>query len=299
VTWIGMDGGGTRLRGVLVDAAGHVHARAEGPAGLVLAAEPAAAAGAIVELARQLLQQAGSARAAALCCGLAGAGRATEREAVRRHVEAAGVAARVLVVTDAEAALEDAFHGGSGVLLIAGTGSIAWAAGPDGAVVRAGGWGRLLGDEGSGYTIAAAGLRAVLRAADERSAPTSLTSRLLAATGVTGAADLVRFVELATKGGIAALAPTVIACAADGDEAATAIVDEAVNELVLLATTAARRARLEHPLVALAGGVIEPGAALRARVQQALRRSLPGCSIHEDRVEGDKGAARIARRAHP
>jgi N-acetylglucosamine kinase-like BadF-type ATPase len=296
---IGVDGGGTRATAALADGDGAVFYREVGPAGIVRTDSAAAAAAVVAGLARTLLAKVGSARAATLCCGLAGAGRVAERDAVRAQLEAAGVAAHVLVVGDAEAAMADAFDGSPGVLLIAGTGSIAWATTPEGDAVRVGGWGQLLGDEGSGFAIGLAGLRAVVRAADGRDPPTLLQGELLSAAEIPDMEDLVRFTERAAKSAIGALAPAVIRCAAVGDPVAAAIRDSAVRELALLGATAARRAGLAEPRIALAGGLIAPGGVLRDALAAELRRLLPGIAILDTPVDAARGAIRMALRQYP
>ncbi len=91
------------------------------------------------------------------------------------------LAATVDVIEDAALLLAAGTPDGWGVAVVAGTGSMAFARAADGRTARAGGWGPLLGDEGSGYAIALAGLRAAARAADGRAPATPLTDRLLAA----------------------------------------------------------------------------------------------------------------------
>jgi N-acetylglucosamine kinase-like BadF-type ATPase len=293
--YIGIDGGGTRARAVLLDYAGAVVARVDGPAGIVDARDPAAAAGVVAAVAADLLRKAGHAPpAAALCCGLAGAGRDRERAAVTAALEATGVARRVLVLGDAEVAMADAFDSEPGVLLVAGTGSIAWARDTTGAAVRVGGWGRWFGDEGSGYALARDALTAIARAADGRDPPTSLTEHVLRAAACQEPADLIRFAEQAAKRDIAALAPTVLSCAADGDPAALRVRAAAAASLVELAQAAARRAGLASPQVALAGGLIEAGSALRDAVVSGLHAAMPGCAVRPDAVDAARGAARLA-----
>jgi N-acetylglucosamine kinase-like BadF-type ATPase len=303
--YVGIDGGGTRARAVAIDPDGRVVARREGAAGIVHPSDPCAAAEAAARLARAVLEDAAAAgagggdlvrRAAALCCGLAGAGRAQEREAVRVGLMLEDVAARVHVVGDAEPALEDAFGAGAGILLIAGTGSIAWARTADGRVVRVGGWGQLLGDEGSGYDVGLQALRAVARAADGRAAPTALTGIVLEGTDCRAPEDLIRFAAGAAKADIAALAPVVLDCAAGGDPAARAIHRAAVDALVELVTTVASRAGLHAPRLAFTGGLLAPGAPLRAAVADLLLQALPGTSLHTGDVDAARGAALMARR---
>jgi N-acetylglucosamine kinase-like BadF-type ATPase len=198
-------------------------------------------------------------------------------------------------VGDAEAAMADAFPGGAGVLVVSGTGSIAWACSPDGAAIRVGGWGQLLGDEGSGWDIALHGLRAVARASDGRTPPTALTAALLPAAGVTAAPELIAWSAAATKAQLAALAPAVLAAADRGDPAAVAIRDRAVSEIATCALTAARRTGVAAPPFALTGGLLAAGGPLRAGVSAAILSALPGAVIVDGTVDAALGAARLAR----
>jgi N-acetylglucosamine kinase-like BadF-type ATPase len=296
--FIGVDGGGTQARAVVVSEQGIELARETGPAGIVDSRDPAAAADVIAQLVRVALSAAGATPPApVLCCGLAGAGRGTEREAVRVALTLNGVAERVVVIGDADIAMYNAFGHGPGVLLIGGTGSIAWAQNAGRPAVRVGGWGALLGDEGSGYAIGLDALRAVVWAHDGRALPTRLTNSLLAATGAEQADALIAFVEAAAKHDIAALAPLVLQCAAAGDTAAVHIRDHAVSELVALVVSASQRAALPAPVVALAGGLLAPGGALRDQAGAAIVTALPAASLLSHTIDAARGAADLARAA--
>jgi N-acetylglucosamine kinase-like BadF-type ATPase len=293
--FVGVDGGGTHARAVAVDETGRELARHAGPAGLVDPREPGAAAAVVARVTRGVLEKAGAAQAVALCCGLAGAGREQEREAIRVALTLEHVAGHVVVTGDAEAAMADAFPEGDGVLVVAGTGSIAWARADRGAPVRVGGWGQVLGDEGSGYAIGVGALRAVVHAAD-RGVHTKLTESLLEGTALGAVQDLVAWVASASKAQVAALAPVVIACAASGDATAGRIVDQAVLDIAALAVSAARKVGATTARIALTGGLIAPGGPLRDNVARALRAQLPGATLYEGVVDAALGAAAIARR---
>ena len=295
--FVGIDGGGTRARALVADASGSELARRVGGAGIVRAEDPAAAAATLAELTRLALADAqASAADAVLCCALAGAGRESERDAVRVALTLAHAAAHIVIVGDAEALMTDAFGSDAGVLLVAGTGSIAWARAPDGAQLRVGGWGLHLGDEGSGYAIGLAALRAIARAADGRAPATELSSAVMEQLGLTRAGDLIGWAARAAKADIASLAPVTLRCA-EHDDAARQIRDEAVRELIILAATAARRAALAHPTIALAGGLVEPHAPLRAAVTAALRAGMPGVTLVDRAIDGAHGAMLIAQRS--
>jgi N-acetylglucosamine kinase-like BadF-type ATPase len=298
--FIGIDGGATRSRAVLMDAAGTVLGRQEGGPAIVRAGDPGDAAAMVVRLARALLaEHAGGGAATALCCGLAGAGREAERAAVRGIVADTGVARHTVVTSDAEVALEDAFAGGAGILLIAGTGSVAWARGAAG-TVRVGGWGQHLGDDGSGYAVGLAGLRSVAHAADGMAPPTPMHAALLAAAGVSEPPGLIAWISAASKKQVAALAPIVCAHATAGDVVARRIVRRSVNALVAHLAAAWRRSGPWDRVapVALAGGMVSPGGPLRPLLAQALAGRCGGrLALADHTIDAAAGAAAIARRA--
>ena len=181
---------------------------------------------------------------------------------------------------------------------MAGTGSIAYGRRADGCTARAGGWGYLLGDEGSGYRIALEALQRVARAEDGRGMPTMLTRRLLTHLGLAAASELVPLVYggRLDRAALAALAPLVLEEAEQGDPVAEAIVRGAAGELADLAGAVVRRLGWENvhvPLV-LAGGVLVANAGYRERVVEAVR----GWKIVPDPVvvvtEPVQGAVRLA-----
>ena len=116
---------------------------------------------------------------AAACFGLAGAGRPDEQQRIAAWARQQRIAERIRVCGDAEPILAAASPENSGIVLIAGTGSLAWGRNQAGETARCGGWGYLLGDEGSGYAIALAGLHAAMRAADGRGPQTDLLAAFM------------------------------------------------------------------------------------------------------------------------
>jgi glucosamine kinase len=231
-----------------------------------------------------------------LWAGLAGAGRDRARTLVSEALSAKGLARRVHVATDAEAAFYDAFQDGPGILLIGGTGSIAWGRGESGALVRVGGWGQRIGDEGSGYAVGLSALRQVLHAHDGREPATAMSDAVVERCGASGAADLVEWVETAAKREVGALAPLVVAAAEAGDAAAIAILEGAVTALVGHVVAAVERTGpWQGPApVVVWGGLLAEGGPLRSRVLRALER--PGIHLREGRLDPPAGAARLALR---
>ena len=170
---------------------------------------------------------------AAATLGLAGAGRPEDQAFVTDWAARVRLADRVEVTGDATLLLAAGTPEGWGVAAIAGTGSMAYARAADGRTARAGGWGYLLGDEGSGYALVLAGLQAVARAVDGRGPATSLRERFLTKLNLGEAQELI---PLIYRGGwdratLAALAPVVLEAAEAGDPVASTIVGQAAGEV--------------------------------------------------------------------
>jgi N-acetylglucosamine kinase-like BadF-type ATPase len=202
----------------------------------------------------------------AACLGLAGADRAADRSLL--HDWAAGVfpAARVRIVNDAMLLISAGNTDGWGLALISGTGSIAYGRAPSGATGRAGGWGSIFGDEGSGYAIGVAALRAVTHAADGRGSATELTAAVLAHWSLPDTSALINRVyrHNASRAEIAALARLVDAAAQHGDVIADGIIRTAAFELATAAAAVVRALSLRAPIpCSLAGGVLLGSARLR------------------------------------
>lgn len=300
----GADGGGTRLRLLLMDAAGQVVGRRMGPAA-ALAREGAPEVARLLASELRALARETDMRLPleGFCAGLAGAGRREWAREAEAHLREEGVARRVTVVSDAEAALDDAFPIGgpvaAGILLVAGTGSIALARGADGDVHRVGGWGPLLGDEGSGYWLGLQGLRVAVRALEGRGPGSALASILPAAVGADDPEGVFRWVTMAEKGEVAALAPRVIAAAdpvARGlaaDPVAQGLVGEAVDALEAHITGFLELVDPPPATVALHGGLVAPGGPLRSRLEEVVKEL--GLHLRPDEVDAARGAARRAR----
>ena len=171
-------------------------------------------------------------RFAGACFGLSGGPEG--REAALRHIVSAD---RMLVSTDADIALTGALAGDPGIVVIAGTGSIAYGRNAAGRTARAGGWGYMLGDEGGAFWIARAAIRAALRFEEGWGPPTSLRALLLDATRSRGMNELMHrcYSREFTRARIASLAVFVNIAAEWGDMTAVEILSQAASELVTIA----------------------------------------------------------------
>jgi N-acetylglucosamine kinase len=195
----------------------------------------------------------------AICLGIAGVDRPEDQDVVRGIMDRIGYKARILIVNDALIALQAGIGDAPGIVVVSGTGSIAYGRNARGEAARAGGWGYVLGDEGSGYWIGRLALRAVARHADGRGRVTSLTPLLLGHFGLSGAAELIHKVyhEELAPAAIGALARYVQQAREDGDVVAAIILDQAAEELAATAAAVMKRLEMDHETFSfvLAGGM--------------------------------------------
>jgi len=289
---IGIDGGGTKTAAVIADVEGNILARhTAGPSNVqIIGAEKAA--GVIYSLIRDCCVSAGCTpnNISGTTMGLAGAGRSDDQKRIAQALHRLTLTKKfrlkkVHIESDARIALEGAFNGDPGIVLIAGTGSIAVAKDEAGNIYRTGGWGRILGDEGSGYYIGKEGLKAVCRQYDGRSGPTLLTDSVAKKFRLKTPADIIAAVHN-EKFNIASLAPIVLDAAEMGDEASTAIIQQASDELTGLVR--ALMTKLENnsaghmdkriPL-SFIGGLIEGETPLTRALRREILASFPNAAI--------------------
>jgi N-acetylglucosamine kinase len=231
---------------------------------------------------------------------MAGLDRAEDEQILRGILDDLLPGIRTRLVHDTEIALVGGTSGKrEGVVVIAGTGSIAVGYDGTGRTVRAGGWGHILGDEGSGYQIAQRGVNAATRARDGRGPATSLLESLPKAAGVASLEDLASriYLEGWTAAQVAALAPVVLDAAAAGDAVARGLVAAAGHELSRAAVAVVRGlgrdegARFE---VVLSGGVFGGSAELVEAVREEINAFAPGADVHLPKKEPVVGAAWLA-----
>lgn len=233
----GIDGGGTKTSVVLADRSGKILAEETGgPSNFqIIGVEKAAEV--ILTLIGRCCSKAGCSpdEVKAGVAGLTGAGRTTDQQRMKQALEAkipkAFPALEYIEVTsDARIALEGAFGGGMGIILIAGTGSIAFGKAYDASILRVGGWGRTLGDEGSGYSLGRDGLNIVTKDLDGRIRKSLLTKLVAEHHGLTDQEKIIA--EVYTNGfDVASIAPLVIEAASKNDLECGRILNRAAYEL--------------------------------------------------------------------
>lgn len=294
---IGIDAGGSKTVCLLADDRGAVVARAQGPgANLQSMGELQ-----VEKVVHEVMDEALGDRdivPAAICIGIAGVDRTDDRAVVRGIMRRIGFKARIVIVNDALIALEAGAPGAPGIVIISGTGSIAFGRNRAGEAARSGGWGYVLGDEGSGYWIGRAALRAVLRAADARGPATLLTRMLLEHFGVDSPQALLHQVyhHQLKPAAISALAGCVQQAITRGDEAALAVLRGAANELEGAALSVARRLDLlQEPFsFILSGGVFRAVPSLQQELAARLPRAAPLSNIRLLDREPAEGALAFA-----
>jgi len=267
---LGIDAGGTKTVCLLADERGMIVSEGRGPGANLLAAGELG----VEKVLHEVMETAIGDRAitpAAICLGIAGVDREDEARTVRAIMRRIGYKSRVLVVNDALIALVAGAQDAPGIVIIAGTGSIVYGRNAAGEAARAGGWGHMIGDEGSGYWIGREALAAVMRAADARGPATQLGGDILAHFAVDDESRLPRIVydRDQPRMSVAALGPIVERAAELGDAVATRILERAADELVLAAGSVASQLNMRGDLFTffLAGGIF--------RVVPWLSRELP------------------------
>jgi N-acetylglucosamine kinase len=239
---------------------------------------------------------------AAACLGMAGLDRKEDLQILQDIAATVLPGLPVRIVNDAEIALAGGTGGRrQGVVVIAGTGSIAVGVDAKGRTARAGGWGHTLGDEGSGYDLGQRALNAATRAQDGRGPETSLVDKLSTAIGVPDLEALAHRVYLENWAApeVAALAPVVLEAAEEGDQVAQGIVDAAAHELALAAVVVIRGLEMQGQVfeVVLSGGIFHGSARMVEAVRREVAAFASEADVHLPRNEPVLGAAWMALQA--
>ena len=316
--YLAIDAGGTKTQCLLADGT-QILARASTGTVKLQRVSEAEASTRLMGMVREVAAAAGVSLhdVARTCFGLAGLSSEAVRDWATRTVSGQ-VGGSLILCGDEEIALDAAFAGGSGILVIAGTGSNVIGRATDGSLHGAGGWGPVLGDEGSGFWIGLEAIRAALRAKDRALAdpqsmanpaePAALTllSEIQAHWGLASVGELIALGNLRapsaalTPPDFAELAPVVARCAAEGNTLASEILERSGEELAGLVALVARKmfpagapaAALE---VAFTGGVLTHIGMVREAMTPRLAVILPAARVRADEVDSLEGALWRAR----
>ena len=289
---IGIDAGGTKTVGLLADETGaRLREGRAGGANLMVHGELA-----VEKTLYQVLEALDPpGPVAAVCVGIAGADRPAEQEVIAGVLRRLGLRQRVRIVNDAFIALVAGAPAGIGIVVVAGTGSIAYGVDAAGKSARSGGWGYLLGDEGSAFWLGHAAVRQGIRAADGRGPATTLYDRIRQKLDLHEPAELVKWFydQELSRDRVAKLASVVEEAAADGDQAADALLDQAAEHLARAAHAVAGQLAFagSFPLV-LSGGAFRACPSLVRRFEAVV--DLPAARVARLEEEPATGALKLA-----
>lgn len=303
--FLGVDAGGTKTTFALGDESREL-ARARTGTIKRMKADAATAEANLQDALRQLKAATGIPLESIARCCIGTAGETVPlvvnwlRGAFARHV-----GGELVILGDVEIALDSAFHGGRGVLVLAGTGSNVAGRALTGTIVRAGGWGPALADQGSGHFLGLEGLRRGFLAIDQQR-PTRLLDDARQFWNISSIPDLVEFANTNPAPEYSHLAPLVVAAAEEGDAVAQEVVRQAGADLAELASLVIERVRgleaasdlsFEAPAVAIAGSILEQAAPVRHALVTCLRRRYPGIVVLDTPADAPAGALWGARQA--
>jgi glucosamine kinase len=294
---MGIDAGGTKTVCLLADERGHIVAESRGAGANLQAAGELE----VEKVLHQVMEEAigeRDIRPAAICLGIAGVDREDDAEAVRGIMRRIGFKTRTLVVNDALIALVAGAGDQPGVVIVAGTGSIAYGRDAAARAARSGGWGYLLGDEGGGFWIGRSALVSVVRQFDGRGPATLLSELVLAEMGLRNPTELVHaiYVRGLHRYAIASIAPVVQRAVDRGDAVASDIVARAAAELSSAAASVITRLEMRgdaFPTV-LAGGVFRGVPSLVQLVAARIAEVAPRTGVRRLDTEPARGAVTLA-----
>ena len=298
--YLGIDGGGTKTACAVGDDNRLLASVTAGPSNIVRVGEMQAR-----ESLQRVVGQACSAagirpeQVSATCVGGSGAAR-PELAAIVHAILAGILSSPIKVVGDMEIALEAAFEDGPGVMVIAGTGSIAYGRDDKGRTARAGGWGFEIGDEGSAHWIGRTAVGLVLRASDREApgvATSALGQALCKAWGVSSLLDLARAANSVPSPDFAGLLRSVVAC---DDHLAREVLGAAGRELAQIAAVVMQRLFVEDGeglvRVAMTGSVFRHASPVRDAFYNAVQGLAPRAQVMPQVVDPVEGALRMARK---
>lgn len=232
----------------------------------------------------------------ALCIGAAGCSNAIMAETVKRKFKKADIS--YSLVGDHIIALEGAHDGKAGFAIIAGTGAICFGKGEDGTLVRAGGWGHLIGDEGSAYGLARDMIKAVAAYIDGYGQETVLTRLLSEKVGLTSSSQIIQFVYSGDKAKLASISYLVDEACKEGDVVALKVVEENAYALARDLASVAKKLSLEEGYVAFFGGLIDKPTPFREELIKQIEKLTPKIKVRASLNTAAWGAVALAMKQY-
>lgn len=302
--YLGIDGGGTKTSVWLADGDGKVLGRSEaGPSN----PHKVGLASAIREIAkafrlclptsgvRSEFQKGSRSRLHSVCAGIAGSDRKSIHSRLLAWMRKNIPARHHILTSDATIALSAAFQDSPGIIIISGTGSIAFGRDSEGNLLRAGGWGIPFDDCGSGYEIGRAAVAAALRSHDGRSPRTKLTTLMCHKFGLKSIDEIVGLRLKQQE--IAAIFPLAVKAASEGDPIARAICDSAAEDLAAIAAALIKKMALKQtkPRIAMSGGVFESSPMIRKAFKRSIQAQVRDVQVGILKRAPVEGAIWMAR----
>lgn len=307
--WLGIDGGGTNCRAAIVSEAGDLLGQGQAEAANFLRVGLDKAVAHVTKAVNQACQQAGieASQISAACIGLAGVSHPDHNRQMLDALKEALPIADIALETDARVALAGATGNQPGVVIIAGTGSIACGINARGRFARSGGWGPIMGDEGSGSYIGRRALEAVMMAYDYRGEPTIMMDPVLKHFGVSSPPELATVIYDSSskekgevQGNIAQLSRIAVKAAQDGDKIALQIMTDAAEELAKTAIAVIEQLRMERDAfrVAYVGGVFEADELILKPLRDEINKVAPNAEVAPPLDSPVIGAVKMAQAMH-
>jgi N-acetylglucosamine kinase-like BadF-type ATPase len=296
--FIGIDGGGTKSDCIITDENyNQLYSLKEGPLNL-LSSPPSESSRTILQLINSCLSKLKITLAHLDCVGIgaAGAGRIEDSEKLEVNLKALlPQYINLKVTTDADAALEGAFNGKPGCILISGTGSIILGKDQNGIIHRCGGFGKILGDEGSGYMLGKKALIAAAKEFDGRAEKSLITGLLKDKYQIQSGQDIINAVYKNDLD-IAGVAPLVLAAAGNNDKVALRIIDEETEELLNLISCMIKKLKQEKMEISFTGKLISTINIYSNTLKNKLTDSFKSIKIKAPEYSPAMGAVFIAKK---
>ncbi len=298
--FIGIDGGGTKTNLALADEKLNIIARRSAGSANPVILGPRKSASVVFKLIKDTVAKSKIPSVDSAVIGLAGCGRKKTADEVKREIETLLAKSKVRVkklkiVSDAEITLEGAYRGGSGAILIAGTGSIAYTKNAKGKIFRSGGLGKILGDEGSGYSIGRKGLIAAAKSLDGRASETLLEKLLKKNYGILEIDSLITKVY-SNEFDIAAVAEFVIKAAKLGDKVCRKILENEAEEIVNVVASLKEKTAARNLKLSFYGGLLSNENFYSNLVIKKIQSSIKGILLSEPAYPPELGAVLIAKK---
>lgn len=289
---IGVDGGGTKTEASAYDSTGKVIATAiKGFANLLNNEE--IALNNIVSSIKEITEKLGTKELNGVYLGIAGS-EVGENSKIISDTIKKGLKIDCVVMNDAEIALKAMLKGKDGILTIAGTGSVAFGIN-DNISLRCGGWGNLLGDEGSGYKISIDAIKRMIFEEENSIEKSELSKKIMEYLEINSVEEVTKFVYSSTKDEIAALTPIVARLGEAGDEIAAEILINEGRELARTVENVYKKLGFNKCSIALVGGVIRKAKVLRKAFEDYLRENIVIEDIVDEEISPTMGAYYISK----